>query len=72
MFSFSYSVKDFLKEQVEEKGKEGFFEEMLETYNYWGELAGQGAVHDEYPQHAVEKLLEQAGYSWEEWFSWVE
>ena len=72
MFGLSYSVKDFLKEKVEEKGKESFFEELLETYNYWGELAEQGAVHEEYPQHAVENLLELAGYSWEEWFSWVE
>ena len=67
-----YSVSDFMKDCVQEKGKEGFFEEMLETYNYWGELVEQGEVHDEYPQIAVESLLEQAGYSWEEWFSWVD
>lgn len=71
MLGLSFSAKDSLKEKLEEKGNESFFEEILETYNCLGELAEQGAVHVEYPQHAVEKLLEQAGYSWEEWFSWV-
>lgn len=67
----NYSVATCLKEIDQEKGKEVLFAELLETYNYWGDLAELGEVHDEYPQIAVENLLESAGYSWDEWFTWI-